>query len=181
MRNCELAERNKIRAFRAGAQILIAAEGVLPTPGFDVDIKARPERIFPQQFNLLRCPKPGFFPQVLSPFKYAEIIPFPEEPEQVTVHHSEGTDKVDIEELGAALAPLDQAVAATNGDTDVATGFSANLSFDEAFAAALANLPEAQPPFPDALARVEVQQIGGLFGGIAGFRHMFVQVSRSFD
>jgi hypothetical protein len=34
---------------------------------------------------------------------------------------------------------------------------------------------------PDTLARVQVAEIGGLFGGIAGFRHLFVRVCRTHD
>jgi hypothetical protein len=59
-----------------------------------------------------------------------------------------------------------------------ATGFSANRSFDEAFANAVASLPPFQPTTPDALDRIEVLEIGALFGGIAGFRHLFVRVCR---
>jgi hypothetical protein len=49
------------------------------------------------------------------------------------------------------------------------------MSFDEAFADAIANLRPSLPD-PDALSRVEVVDIGGLFGGIAGFHHLFVKV-----
>jgi hypothetical protein len=54
------------------------------------------------------------------------------------------------------------------------SAFSKNLSFDEAFAQALANLPPLELPGADVLARVQVMEIGGLFGGIAGFRGLFV-------
>jgi hypothetical protein len=179
MRNCQLSTRDKIRAFRAGNQILIVAEGELPTPGFDVDVKQRPERIFPPQFDLLRCPKSGVFPQVVTPYRYAEAVLFPVEADQVTVHHADGIDQVDIENCGEELAAFERTVVGGNGEAEVATGFSSNLSFDEAFANALANLPPTDAPFADALARVDVQQIGGLFGGFPGFRHLFVQVSRT--
>ena len=59
-----------------------------------------------------------------------------------------------------------------------ATGFSGNQSFDEAFGNAVAALPAFVPPFPDAMDRIEVLEVGGLFGGIAGFRHLFVRVCR---
>jgi hypothetical protein len=50
------------------------------------------------------------------------------------------------------------------------------MSFDEAFADAIANLRPSLPDHPDALSRVEVVDIGGLFGGLAGFHHLFVKV-----
>jgi hypothetical protein len=36
-------------------------------------------------------------------------------------------------------------------------------------------------PPADALSRVEVVEIGGLFGGIAGFHDLFVRVCRTHD
>ena len=97
--NCQLAQRTLLRAFRAGKYVLIVAEGELPTPGFDVDIEQSPLRIFPPQFNLLQCPRPGIWPQVITPYCYAESVPFPADQEAVTVHHAEGSDKVSIEDL----------------------------------------------------------------------------------
>jgi hypothetical protein len=58
---------------------------------------------------------------------------------------------------------------------------SANLSFDEAFANAVANLPPSTPPHPDALTTVTVDHIGAMFGGIAGFHHLVVRVSSTTD
>jgi hypothetical protein len=181
---CELAARRKVRAFRAGALLLIAAEGDLPTPGFSVDIVQSPLRIFPQQFNLLRCPRSGFFPQVITPYRYAETVRFPEDQSHVTVHHADGADHVEIEDCGEELSGY---LRAASGDTahqcpdggEEATGFSRNLTFDEAFANALANLPPSDAPFADALARVEVLEVGGLFGGFPGFHHLYVRVCRT--
>ncbi len=183
---CELAERTRIRALRAQQHVLIIAEGELPTPGFDVDITQSPLRIFPPQFNLLRCPRPGFWPQVITPYRYAESVRFPADQSTVTVHHAEGSDAVSIEDGGAELAPYIQAI---KGDVDrpcpqgadEATGFSKNLSFDEAFAKALANLPPVNSPVADALERIQVVEIGGLFGGFAGFHDLFVRVCRTHD
>jgi len=183
---CELAQRTQIRAFRTQQYVLIIAEGELPTPGFDVDITQSPLLIFPPQFNLLRCPRPGIWPQVITPYRYAETVRFPADQPTVTVHHADGTDQIDIEECGEELADY---VRAISGDADRpcpegadgSTGFSKNLSFDEAFANALANLPPVQSPVADALTRVQVVEIGGLFGGIAGFRHLFVRICRTHD
>lgn len=184
--NCQLADRTSIRAFRAGKQILIVAEGELPTPGFTVDIAPSPLRIFPQQFNLLRCPKPGIWPQVVTPYRVAETFAYPEDQPKVTVHHAEGTDQVTIEDCGTTLSTFADTVRGDAGKqcppgSDQATGLSRNLSFEEAFAKAVANLPPVQNPVPDALTRVEVVEIGGLFGGIAGFRDLFVRICRTTD
>jgi len=184
--NCQLAQRTLLRAFRAGKYVLIVAEGELPTPGFDVDIEQSPLRIFPPQFNLLQCPRPGIWPQVITPYCYAESVPFPADQEAVTVHHAEGSDEVSIEDCTKELAGYARAI---QGDadqpcppgTDEATGFSRKLSFDEAFANAVANLPPVESPVADALTRVQVLEVGGLFGGFAGFNDLFVRICRSQD
>jgi hypothetical protein len=92
----ELAQRNRIRAFRLGGYVLIVAEGDLPTPGYEVDIQQSPLRIFPQQYNLLRRERPGIWPDVVVPYRYGEVVRFPADQPRVTVHHADGQDAVDI-------------------------------------------------------------------------------------
>ena len=185
--DCELAQRTRIRAFRVDQNLLLIAEGELPSPGFRVDISQNPRRIFPPQFDLLRCPLPGLFPQVVTPFRYAESVPFPADQDQVTVHHADGADQVPIQDYGPDLQGY-AAVVRGSADrpcppgADEATGFSSTLSFDEAFAQALANLPPLDlGGTADVLVRVQVVEIGGLFGGIAGFNDLFVRVCRTHD
>ena len=184
---CELASRTKIRAFRIDQNVLLVAEGELPSPGFRVDVRQDPRRIFPPQFDLLRCQRPGIFPQVLTPFRYAETVRFPAEQSAVTVHHADGADQVPIEDYGKELEAYADVVRGSPDrpcppGADEATGFSGNLSFDEAFAHALANLPPLDlTGTADVLVRVQVVEIGGLFGGIAGFNDLFVRVCRTHD
>jgi hypothetical protein len=182
--SCDLASRKTTRAFRAGEHVLILAEGELPTPGFDVDIRQNPRRITPPQFDLVRCAKAGLFPQVITPYRHIETVRFPAGQNEITVHHADGTDKVTIEDCGDSLAGYREAVQGRPDhvpapDAEEAVGFSGALSFDEAFANALANLPPSTLPFADALARVQVVETGGLFGGFPGFHHLFVRVSRT--
>ncbi|MGH3979391.1 MAG: hypothetical protein ACRDRZ_10395 [Pseudonocardiaceae bacterium] len=183
---CELSTRTEIRAFYAYEHLLIVAEGVLPTPGFDPDIEQSPLLIFPPQFSLLRCQRPGVFPQVETPFRHAESFRLGERPEAVTVHHAEGSDSVRVEDCGESLAPYAQSVrggleGGCPEGADQATGMSKNLSFDEAFRDALAQLPPIEDPHPDQLQRVQVVEIGALFGGIAGFHALTVKVCRTHD
>lgn len=177
----QLAQRNWIRAFRAGRYILIVAQGDLPTPGYDVDIEPSVLQIYPQQYNLLRRRRPGIWAQVVTPYTYGEMFVYPEDMSVVTVHHADGQDEVDIEESGVDLAQFasvvsggPQQLAATTANE--ATGMSSRLSFDEAFADALANLPYSPPSHPDQLTSVKVTEVGGLFGGFAGFHHLYVKV-----
>ena len=184
---CELASRRSIDAYRIGEHVLLVAEGDLPTPGFQVDIRQDPRRIFPPQFDLLRCPRPGIFPQVVTPFRFGETVRFPADQDTITVHHADGADQVPIQEYGKDLEAYADAVRGSADRScppgaDEATGFSRSLSFDEAFAHALANLPPLPPSgVADALVRVQVVEIGALFGGIAGFNDLFVRVCRTHD
>jgi hypothetical protein len=185
--DCELAGRDRIRAFRVDQNVLLIAEGELPSPGFQADIRPNPRRIFPQQFDLVRCRRPGIFPQVVTGYRHAESVPFPAGQDVITVHHADGSDQVPIQEYGPEL---DEYAAVLRGSPDYqcppgadeATGFSPNLSFDEAFADALANLPPLDlGGTADVLVRVQVVEVGGLFGGIAGFNDLFVRVCRTSD
>jgi hypothetical protein len=175
---CELARRTRIRAFRARQYVLIIAEGELPTPGIDVNITQSPVETSPAQFTVQHCARPGNRPQHVTPYRETITVRFPEDQPTVTVHHAEGTDQVDIEECGEELSFYLRAIG---DNADEATGFSKKLSFEEAFANARTNLPPAQSPVADSLERIQVLEIGALFGSIAGFHDMFVRICRTHD
>lgn len=179
----ELAEREAIRAFRAGPYVVITATGHLPTPGWDVGIRPNPIRIFPQQYDLVRRERPGVAPDVLHPYRYGEAVLYPADQPVVTVHHRDGRDDVQIEACGKELARFAAAVGMRTAGAAPreATGMSRNLSFDEAFAHALAQLPPPASSHPDQLTSVVVTETGGLFGGIAGFHHLYVRIQGRSD
>jgi hypothetical protein len=54
-------------------------------------------------------------------------------------------------------------------------------SFDDAFANARANLPPVKPPGADIMERIQVVEIGALFGGIAGSHNLFVRICCTHD
>lgn len=183
----ELAQRERIRAFRAGRHVLITAEGDLPTPGWEVDIQQSPQDVFPPQYDLLQRVRPGVWADVVLPYRYAEVVAYPTDEPTVTVHHRDGADRVGIEECGEDLREFADVVADRRSEPDSppereGVGMSRNLSFDEAFAAAVADLPaRLDAQHPDALTHVQVVEIGGLFGGIAGFHHLVVRVRGGSD
>ncbi|WP_214407364.1 hypothetical protein [Pseudonocardia lacus] len=179
----ELADRRSIEAFRVADRVVLIATGELPSPGFRVDVVQSPLRIFPPRFELVRVPLPGFWPQVLTPFRYAEVVRYPVDRDVIRVHHADGVDAVRIQEPGRDLEQLAALGPATDpAGGDEATGFSAALSFDEAFRDALAGLPPLEDGgVADRMATVRVLDIAGLFGGIAGFRHLTVRVRRTVD
>ena len=182
----EPAQRRTIQAFRAGRHVLIVAEGDLPSPGWEVDIQQSPQDVFPPQFDLLRRERPGVWPAVLEPYRYGEVVLYPADRSTVTVHHRDGQDDVEIEACGEDLAGFaavagDRTQEAAGPAPREATGMSRKLSFDEAFADALAQLPPPSTSHPDQLTSVVVTETGGLFGGIAGFHHLYVRIQGSSD
>ena len=178
----ELARRTSIRAVRLGEHILIAARGETPTPGYQVDIEQSPLRIFPPRFLLVWSQKPGIWPDVVTPYLVYEVFRFPQEVAEVTVQHADGQDDVPIEQPDRRLLGSLLETASRDGldaaQTDEATGLSQRLSFDEAFQDALRRLPPIKEPHPDQLEEVQVLEVGGQFGGFAGFRHLFVKIRR---
>ena len=178
---CELAERSSIRIFQCGGSILICAEGDLPSPGFEVKIEQSPLRIFPPQFNIVRCRLPGVFPQVITPYRICRSFPLGDKVPEITVHHAEGSDQVATEPCKDDHYGYEDSCRYDDDDHGgvPATGRSAALSFDEAFADALAQLPPS--PVADGQTRVKVTEIGGLFGGIAGFHELFVKIRADID
>ena len=179
----ELSSRDSTRAFFGHGHLVVVAEGHFPTPGYAGDIEVSLIDVFPPEYNILRRRLPGAYPRVLAPFVLAEIFPLPTRPDHVRVHHADGTDEVPVEDLDDALpgsaAVLGSTAAALTGGGDSAVGFSPDLSFDEAFADALGKLPPLTAPHADALATVRVVDSGAMFGGIAGFHHLYVRVERT--
>jgi hypothetical protein len=176
----QLAKRRTIRAFRLGRYILIVAEGDLPSPAYEADIEPSPLKIFPQQYNLVQRLRAGNWLQVVVPYVHAELFAYPKDQCVVTVHHADGTDEVDIEESVTGLGQFAELVARDSHEltsrVSESTGTSPSLKFDEAFKNALANLPVYPPSHPDELTHVEVLETGGLFGGFAGFHHLYVRI-----
>ncbi len=179
--SCDLAERTSIRIVQCDGHLLICARGDLPSPGFDAAIEQSPIRIFPPQFNIVRCRRPGVFPQVITPYRICKSFPLGDKVSEITVHHAEGSDKVPVEPYADDLEGYRDSCRYDDDDQGgiPATGRSASLSFDEAFADALAQLPAS--PAADGQTRVKVTEIGGLFGGIAGFHELFVKVRADID
>ncbi len=104
---------------------------------------------------------------MIVPYRVSLTINHPEDRDVVTVFHADGQDEVKIEACGDELAAY-TAVVGGGGcpeGADEATGFSKALSFDEAFADALAKLPTIEPEHPDTLETVRVIEIGGCSAG----------------
>lgn len=183
-RRSTLARRTAVEAYRFLGQIVIVVDGELPGPGFEVDIDTRPTHDGRPAFQLVRRARPGMWPAVVTPFRYGEMFELDSSPDEVELYHADGVDRVPVRADRNVPAYDDnapgqeQVLTGTEPVVHLATGFSPALSFDEAFADALQNLPSFQPKHPDQMARVKVEEIGALFGGIAGFHQLFVKIRR---
>lgn len=157
------------------------AEGEAPTPGYDVSIELSPPDVHPPQFDLLWAELPGTHAEVITPYRCRATVRYPAEKAEIVVHHAEGQDRIAIEPAPAELGRWAELQADTDTDAggDEATGYSSAMSLDEAFRKAVAALGPFQPPHPDAMARIDVIEIGALHGGFAGFHDAFVRVRRS--
>jgi hypothetical protein len=172
--NCELASRNSIQAYYLGGFLLIMAEGDLPTPCHTIKIERNFLPIEPPEFVLMQCSTGGGCPDVITPYNELKLFRMGSRPTEIVVHHKDGSDTVQVESFGSGVAFLGPPISAPVE----ATGRSRKLSFDEAFADALNNLPPFQPSHPDQMDVVIVVNIRGEFGGIAGFRDLVVKVRR---
>ena len=115
------AERTAIHAFYSHSQLLIVAEGELPSPEFEIDISQVPtdEQRGTPTFQLTRRPRPGVLdpPQIKTPFRYGEIFSIGRPPEIVLVRHSTGYDEVNVEFTREDL--VDIVLSLSGGDVDV--------------------------------------------------------------
>jgi hypothetical protein len=174
--DCSAASRSGIRAFSFPGHLVVAAEGEVPTPCYQVEVdRLVPGRGAAAEYSLKQCLDPRVrCIQVVTPYQVSQVFAEQHVPDEITVHHADGSDRVRVEPLEEPVAGAELAEA---GADRTVIGYSDHLSFQEAFAHAVAQIP--MPSGPDALLRVRVEEIGGEFGGIAGFHHLYVKVRKS--
>lgn len=116
------AERTAIHAFYSHSQLLIVAEGELPSPEFEIDISQAVDddaaRGLPA-FSLTRRPRPGVVdpPQTRTPFRYGEIFSIGRPPEIILVRHASGQDEVQVEFTRKDL--VDIVLSLSGGDIEL--------------------------------------------------------------
>jgi hypothetical protein len=177
-RSHELADLDEARAFWTGDQLLLTANGTMPQSCWAVDVQQNLLTVWPPEFVLARYRTASICLEVITPFNVAEYFRLESRPESVVLHHRDGRTDVSVEDLSADQVALLGVLAAGTADFDEATGVSRSMSFDEAFADALAQLPPRKPSFPDQMSTVTVTETGAWFGGVAGFHHLFVRIRR---
>jgi len=93
----ELATRTSVTAYYSRSQLLIIAEGKLPTPDWEIDISQDHSRADLPTFVLTRRPRPGDTSSDETPFRYGEIFTIGRPPDYIMLRHVDGTDKVKVE------------------------------------------------------------------------------------
>ncbi|MGB1016679.1 MAG: hypothetical protein ACPG4T_21250 [Nannocystaceae bacterium] len=93
----ELATRTSVTAYYSRSQLLIIAEGKLPTPDWEIDISQDHSRTDLPTFVLTRRPRPGDTSTDETPFRYGEIFTIGRPPDYIMLRHVDGTDKVNVE------------------------------------------------------------------------------------
>jgi hypothetical protein len=171
--DCVLATRTKVDAYWSGTDTVVVAEGTLPDPGSSAFLQHNPLDTPTPEFFLWRCPAPGYWAPDPTPFVKSGSFAVPEAA-TVVVHHAEGKDEVTVKGPDQ-LPPRDRR---SPGMGDEAVGYSDSLSFDEAFADAVAHLGGVGNPDPDDGLSVAVTDIGAEFGGPLGARRLVVKVQR---
>lgn len=114
----EYAARTSIHAFYSHSQLLIVAEGELPSPEYEIDISQVPGELLPT-FQLTRRPRTGAadVPSKATPFRYGEIFSIGRPPEVIRVRHAGGIDDVTVEFTREDL--VDIVLSLSGGDVEV--------------------------------------------------------------
>lgn len=176
---CELATRKTVRAYYAPDHLVIAARGELPRADDEATIDEVPSTSKCPEFAILRCYDAAVQqPSLKVPYTVNGVFAAPTRPHEVVVHHAKGDDRVKVIDADETVAAFVKSLPdpALVGETE-ATGYSPNLSFDEAFADALRRLAPVRKASAGATQLVSVIDTGALLGD--GFCHLFVKVRRA--
>ncbi len=166
------------------ARLLIVARGTVPEPCYEVGIDRNLLSASPPEFILYRWRTGLVCPEVVVPFTTFESFDVEAQPDSVVVTtrragtRLRSTRRSRLPSRAASSARSVHCQEARPKVSTEATGMSARMSFDEAFADAVSRLPEWPPAMPDEMSTVTVSDIGAWFGGIAGFHYLVVTVRR---
>lgn len=117
----DYAVRTALHAYYSHSQLLIVAEGELPSPEYEIDIsQASNSDDGVPTFQLMRRPRPAAetAPLAKTPFRYGEIFSIGRPPENILVRHEAGFDEVNVEFTRQDLVDIVLSLGA--GDVEVA-------------------------------------------------------------
>ncbi len=114
------AVRTALHAFYSHSQLLIVAEGELPSPEYEIDIsQTGVDQAGIPTFALTRRARPSAaeVPPAKTPFRYGEIFSIGRPPDNVLVRHATGFDEVPVEFTRKDL--VDIVLSLSAGDVEV--------------------------------------------------------------
>jgi len=114
----EYAARTNLHAFYSHSQLLIVAEGELPSTEYEIDIGHQAGESIPT-FALTHRPRStaADAPPKATPFRYGEIFSIGRPPDVIRVRHKEGLDDVSVEFTRDDL--VDIVLSLSGGDVEV--------------------------------------------------------------
>ncbi|MDC0723383.1 hypothetical protein [Nannocystis bainbridge] len=114
----EYAARTNLHAFYSHSQLLIVAEGELPSTEYEIDIGHQAGESIPT-FALTHRARPTAVdaPPKATPFRYGEIFSIGRPPDVIRVRHKEGLDDVNVEFTRDDL--VDIVLSLSGGDVEV--------------------------------------------------------------
>ncbi|WP_434426625.1 hypothetical protein [Nannocystis pusilla] len=114
----EYATRTNLHAFYSHSQLLIVAEGELPSTEYEIDIGHQAGEAVPT-FALTHRARPtaADTPPKATPFRYGEIFSIGRPPNVIRVRHKEGLDDVNVEFTRDDL--VDIVLSLSGGDVEV--------------------------------------------------------------
>ncbi len=116
----DYAVRTALHAYYSHSQLLIVAEGELPSPEYEIDIsQATNSDDGIPTFQLMRRPRGASetFAATKTPFRYGEIFSIGRPPENILVRHAAGFDEVNVEFTRLDLVDIVLSLGA--GDVEV--------------------------------------------------------------
>lgn len=116
----DYAVRTALHAYYSHSQLLIVAEGELPSPEYEIDIsQASNSDAGIPTFQLMRRPRAAAetAPLAKTPFRYGEIFSIGRPPENILVRHEAGFDEVNVEFTRLDLVDIVLSLGA--GDVEV--------------------------------------------------------------
>ncbi|MEZ4382861.1 MAG: hypothetical protein R3A79_16115 [Nannocystaceae bacterium] len=154
MSEAQLAKRTAIYAFYARSQLLIIAEGELPSPDYDLDIGQVDESTGPV-FELRARRRPGPATGGTTPFRYGEIFSIGRPADTVKLRHEAGEDNVPVEYTEEDLVDIVLSLSLEDSHDVELGGLEAEIETDDLAATepAPAKKPAKRRPPPPAAAR----------------------------
>lgn len=152
--SCHLATPERVTAFWVPGELWIRARGTFPESCWQATIHKTQMQVWPPEFTVEECRTSHVCSEVLTPYESLASFPMSTPPETIQVHTSADPRSVKVD-----VVPDVTASATT------AFGASPGLSLDDAFQAAVAQLPGSDSPNEGRTfsARIKYQD-GGVVG-----------------